>query len=101
MTDLCKEINSFGKGIGNEARYRIIQSLTKGAKTVTELVTALKLSQPAVSQHLKTLKECCLVISERKGKEIYYQVNTEYTLQLLKTLVNDIQNSKSKKHNNN
>lgn len=96
MTDLCNEINSFGKGIGNEGRYRIIQSLTKGSKTVTELVTAVKLSQPAVSQHLKMLKECKLVLSERKGKEIYYEVNSEYTLHLLKSLVADIQKSKSK-----
>ena len=94
MSDLCNEINSFGKGIGNEGRYRIIQSLIKGAKTVTELVTSVRLSQPAVSQHLKTLKECKLVISKRNGKEIYYQINSEYTLQLLESLVKDIQKSK-------
>ena len=100
MSDLCNEINSFGKGIGNEGRYRIIQSLTKGAKTVTELVEAVTLSQPAVSQHLKTLKECKLVTSERNGKEIYYQINSEYTLQLLESLVKDIQKSKEQKEIN-
>ena len=38
MTDLCKEINEFGKGIGNKSRYRILEALLKGRKTVGELV---------------------------------------------------------------
>jgi ArsR family transcriptional regulator len=94
MTDLCKEINKFGKGIGNASRYRIIEALLKGRKTVNELTRIVKLSQPAVSQHLKTLKECDLVIDERRGKEVFYAVNTEYTLSLLKNLVNDMNRPK-------
>lgn len=96
MSDLCKEINKFGKGIGNEARYRILQSLLKGSKTVSEIVASVQLSQPAVSQHLKTLKESNLVLDEKKGKEVYYCINTTYTLELLTSLVKDIQ--KSSKH---
>jgi ArsR family transcriptional regulator, arsenate/arsenite/antimonite-responsive transcriptional repressor len=90
MSDLCKEINKFGKGIGNAARYRIIEALLKGRKTVNELTRIVKLSQPAVSQHLKTLKACDLVIDERSGKEVFYAVNTEYTLKLLRALVGDM-----------
>jgi len=96
MSDLCKEVNKFGKGIGNAARYRIIQALFSGPKTVGELTRTVKLSQPAVSQHLKTLKSCDLVIDERHGKEVLYAVNAEYTLMLLKNLINDM-NSPAKK----
>jgi DNA-binding transcriptional ArsR family regulator len=96
MSDLCKEINKFGKGIGNAARYRIIEALLKGRKTVNELTRIVKLSQPAVSQHLKTLKACDLVIDERSGKEVFYAVNTEYTLKLLHNLVNDMNKKKRK-----
>ena len=96
MSDLCKEINKFGKGIGNAARYRIIEALLKGRKTVNELTRIVKLSQPAVSQHLKTLKACDLVIDERRGKEVFYAVNTEYTLKLLHNLVNDMNKQKTK-----
>jgi ArsR family transcriptional regulator len=94
MSDLCKEINKFGKGVGNAARYRIIEALLKGRKTVNELTRIVKLSQPAVSQHLKTLKACDLVIDERRGKEVFYVVNTEYTLKLLHNLVNDMNKQK-------
>jgi ArsR family transcriptional regulator len=90
MTDLCNEINKFGKGVGNAARYRIIEALIPGEKTVGELARAVRLSQPAVSQHLKTLKACDLVIDERRGKEVFYAINTEYTLTLLTSLIADI-----------
>ena len=93
MTDLCKEINEFGKGIGNKNRYRIIQALLRGRKTVGELVTLVKLSQPAVSQHLKTLKGSGLVIDERRGQEVFYSVNAEYLLELLKNLSDQVKKS--------
>lgn len=96
MTDLCKEINKFGKGIGNTARYRILQALMKGRKTVSELVQIVRMSQPAVSQHLKTLKACNLVIDERRGQEVFYAINTEYTLMLLQNLVSDIDKHRRK-----
>ncbi len=96
MSGLCKEINKFGKGVGNATRYRIIEALLKGRKTVNELTRIVKLSQPAVSQHLKTLKACDLVIDERRGKEVFYVVNTEYTLKLLHGLVNDMNRQKKK-----
>jgi ArsR family transcriptional regulator len=99
MSDLCNEINKFGKGIGNAARYRIIEALIKEPKTVNELTRIVKLSQPAVSQHLKTLKACDLVIDERRGKEVFYTVNTEYTLTLLMSLVNDMNKQKKKPPN--
>jgi ArsR family transcriptional regulator len=101
MSDLCKEINKFGKGIGNTARYRIIEALINGRKTVSELTRIVKLSQPAVSQHLKTLKACDLVIDERRGKEVFYAVNTEYTLKLLKSLISDMNKPKGRKKTKN
>ncbi len=94
MTDLCKEIEKLGKGIGSVPRYRILQALMKGRKTVNELVQIVKLSQPAVSQHLKTLKSCALVIDERRGKEVSYAINTEYTVDLLKNLVHDFKKNR-------
>lgn len=87
MTDLCDAMERFGKGIGNTARYRIIEALLKGKKTVGELVRIVKLSQPAVSQHLKTLKTADLVIDERRGQEVFYAVNTGHILSLLKSFV--------------
>lgn len=96
MSKLCDEVQKFGKGIGNASRYGIVQALFKGPKTVGELVKAVKLSQPAVSQHLKVLKESGIVVDERQGQEIVYSLNTEHVLNLLKNLVTEV--SKEKKH---
>ncbi|MCL4400295.1 metalloregulator ArsR/SmtB family transcription factor [Patescibacteria group bacterium] len=99
MLCLCNEIEEFGKGIGNSSRYRIIEALLNGRKTVGELVKIVKLSQPAVSQHLKVLKSCRLVVDEKRGKEIFYDFNSEYALHLLKNLALDVKKQKSKKQN--
>jgi DNA-binding transcriptional ArsR family regulator len=90
----CEDIEKFGKGIGNASRYAIVEELLKGSKTVSEIVAAVHQSQPAVSQHLKTLKETGLVSDERKGQTIHYSLNTEHMLKLLTTLSKDVQKCK-------
>jgi DNA-binding transcriptional ArsR family regulator len=82
MTDLCNEIEKFGKGLGSTSRYRIAEALFNGPKTVSQIVKKVRQTQPAVSQHLKTLKACGLVKSHREGKEIVYELDTAYTLNL-------------------
>ncbi len=94
MTDLCNEIEKFGKGIGNTSRYRIVEGLFKGPRTVGQLVKAVKQSQPLVSQHLKILKSNGIVIDERRGKEVYYSLNAGYIVKLLKGLASEINRHK-------
>lgn len=96
MSDLCSEVEKFGKGIGNTSRYRIVEALCKGPKTVSELVKIVKQSQPAVSQHLKTLKASTIVTDTRHGQEVVYSLNTEYVLTLLKNLTNEVRKDKKK-----
>ncbi len=97
MTTLCDEINKFGKGIGSAPRYRIVEALFSGGKTVSELVKKTKLSQPLVSQHLKILKETGLVTDERQGQEVRYTLDTEHMFDLLKRLTTEVRAHKPKK----
>lgn len=90
MTDLCKEIARMGKGLGNENRYRILEVLMKGPRTVGEIAARVSLAQPAVSQHLKVLKEAELVADERSGQEVYYSLNVAYMAGLLHKLAQDV-----------
>ena len=96
MTDLCKQINKFGKGIGHATRYRILEALMKGQKTVGDIAKMVDVSQPVASQHLKVLKESDLVLDTKVGKEVYYGINTEQTLTLLTALVKDLEKKKVK-----
>ena len=97
MTDLCEAMNKFGKGIGSTPRYRIVEVLFSGPKTVGELADKTKQSQPLVSQHLRVLKETGLVQDERQGQEVLYTLNVEHTIRLLKRLSEELKPKKKRK----
>ena len=97
MSDLCDAINKFGKGIGSPPRYRIVEALFSGPKTVSELAKKTKQSQPLVSQHLRVLKETGLVRDERQGQEVFYTLNAEHTIRLLKRLSEELKPKKKRK----
>ena len=90
MSELCKEMARLGKGIGNENRYRVLETLMSGQLTVSEVAHKVKLPQPAVSQHLKILKSADLVSDERRGKEVFYSINVAYMTNLLKKLATGV-----------
>jgi DNA-binding transcriptional ArsR family regulator len=90
MSDLENEMEKLGKGIGNANRYRVLEALLKGSKTVNEIVAIVGLSQPLVSQNLKVLKSANLVEDERNGQEVYYSVNVSYMTLLLKKLTQSV-----------
>lgn len=96
MYDLCDAMQKFGKGIGNASRYRIVEALGKGPKTVNQLAHAVKLAQPAVSQHLKVLRESGIVTDERCGKEVRYSLDTPHILGLLTSLSKEVGKPKKK-----
>lgn len=92
MPGPCQAMEKFGKAIGNASRFRILEALFAGRKTVGELVRHVGLSQPAVSQHLKTLKEGDLVRNERRGQEILYAVNSGHVLEVIRDLALRLRN---------
>lgn len=94
MSDLCKEIAAMGKGIGNENRYRVLETLMKRSLSVGDVARKTGLSQPVVSQHLKVLKSAQLVEDERQGQEVLYSVNVSYMASLLKKLATNLPDKK-------
>lgn len=71
-----KIVESF-KALGEENRIRIVQMLCKEEMCVCELIEKLKLSQSAVSHHVKILKQAGLINDRRRGKWIFYSLNRE------------------------
>ena len=96
MSDLCKEIAKMGKSLGNENRYRILEALMNGPRTVGEIALKTGFAQPAVSQHLKVLKSGNLVRDARKGQEVYYSINVSYMADLLKKLTMSVERGQQK-----
>ncbi|MGV9710340.1 ArsR/SmtB family transcription factor [Gordonia sp. NPDC003424] len=62
------------RALASPTRIAIVLSLRESAQCVHELVGALELSQPLVSQHLRVLKDAGVVRGERNGREIVYEL---------------------------
>ena len=63
--------------LGDPSRQAIIDCLSDGPRPVGELAALLPLSRPAVSQHLKVLKDVGLVLDRKDGTRRLYQVDPE------------------------
>ncbi len=63
--------------IGDSTRMAIFQKLASGPLPVNELARNLPVSRPAVSQHLRVLKNAGLVIDSKAGTRRYYQLSPE------------------------
>lgn len=62
------------KVLGSEPRLVLLLLLDSQPRPVGALVEASGMSQPLVSQHLRTLRQANLVKASRSGKEVLYQV---------------------------
>ena len=63
--------------LGDSTRMAIFQRLSAGPIAVNELARMLPVSRPAVSQHLKVLKDAGLVTDSKAGTRRLYQLNPE------------------------
>lgn len=62
------------KTLSNPIRLEIINLLRDKERSVNELVKLAKISQSNISQHLTILRQNNLVLTKRKGKNIYYKL---------------------------
>jgi DNA-binding transcriptional ArsR family regulator len=63
--------------LGDATRRAIFERLAAGPRSVGEIHKGMPISRPAVSQHLKVLKEAGLVTDRGEGTRRYYQANPE------------------------
>jgi DNA-binding transcriptional ArsR family regulator len=61
--------------MADRTRRAIVMELIDGERTVGELADALPVSQPAVSQHLKVLKQVGVVSDRAEGTRRIYRLN--------------------------
>jgi len=74
------------KLLANESRLQILCALASGERSVGELNAQINLSQSALSQHLKRLRQDCLVDTRRASQTIYYSLRKSDALRLIETL---------------
>ncbi len=72
------------QALGDTSRVRIVWSLSHGEISVGALAETLAMSQPAVSHHLRTLRNLHLVNARKQGREVFYRLDDEHIDRLLK-----------------
>ena len=71
------------KCLADENRFRIIQLLSQRKYCVRALSKELGISEPAVSQHIRLLKNAGLLeIGDKNGYHIHYEVNKNHLMLL-------------------
>ncbi|MCS6777355.1 MAG: metalloregulator ArsR/SmtB family transcription factor, partial [Chloroherpetonaceae bacterium] len=75
--------DTLARALAEPTRRAILENLRLGKKTVTELVRATRRKQPNLSNHLARMREQGLVSAERRGRQVYYSLNTPYADVLL------------------
>lgn len=88
--ELEREVNQlhaeFCAGLADPKRILIIYALSEGPLNVGDLAESLHLSQPAVSRHLKVLRERGMVIGSRFGPSVEYRIGDPRLIEALDLL---------------
>jgi DNA-binding transcriptional ArsR family regulator len=70
------------RALGDDTRRQIFERLADKPRSVSELARGLKVTRPAVSQHLKVLREAGLVSDRAQGTSRIYQIDPQGLAQI-------------------
>ncbi|HEC13554.1 MAG TPA: transcriptional regulator [Acidiferrobacteraceae bacterium] len=77
----------FFAALGDTYRQQIVLIFEPNEELcVNEIANMFSLSRPAISHHLKVLRDAQLLVCEKRGKEVYYSVNYSYCADVLKSV---------------
>jgi ArsR family transcriptional regulator len=81
---LDEEIHLFLKALASEKRQEMMfLFLEKGEITVNEVAERIGIGQSTASEQLAILKRAGILLSRKKGKEVYYYPNKSNVMKLL------------------
>ncbi|HEY0759680.1 MAG TPA: metalloregulator ArsR/SmtB family transcription factor [Acidisarcina sp.] len=67
---------------GDRTRLAILESLARAPQAVVDLASRFPISRPAVSQHLRILKDARLILSARDGRRTVYRADPDALAEL-------------------
>ena len=72
-----KRRGKYFKALGDETRQRMLSLLVDREMCVCELTTALEMTQPTTSHHLKILEDAGIIQSVKDGTWVFYSVKNK------------------------
>ena len=78
------DLNRIFSIFADSTRIRIICAIQDGELTVSDICSALEMSQPAISHQLRILKDARIVRSRRDGRNILYSLDDSHVVAILR-----------------
>jgi ArsR family transcriptional regulator len=75
------------KAVADETRLRILVGLSATELCVCDLAALTNVSESAVSHGLRFLREANLVVSDKRGRVVYYRLADDHVRQLLSSVL--------------
>jgi DNA-binding transcriptional ArsR family regulator len=79
--------NQAFRALADETRREILRLLRDGPLTSGAIAGRFESSWPTISRHLSVLRDAGLVVTERRGQEIRYELNTSVFQDLIQHLI--------------
>lgn len=76
--------------LGDPSRLRLFWMLCHCEECVTDIAEMMDMTSPAVSHHLRVLKNCGLIDSRRDGKEVYYKASSGTKARLMHNMIEQV-----------
>ncbi len=86
-TEHMDRVTDTFKALSNPIRIAIVRELSTGPRAVHQLVEALGVAQPRVSEHLAILRGVRLVAAVREGRTVTYHLVDEHVAHIVEDAV--------------
>jgi ArsR family transcriptional regulator, nickel/cobalt-responsive transcriptional repressor len=87
----ARDVAAAMQALAAPSRVLILGRLRAGPSTVGELAASAGMSQPAVSQQLRVLRHLGLVVGERRGRNVVYELHDDHVSSLLDEAVHHVE----------
>ena len=81
------------KVLGDTTRIRILDALSRSELCVYDLASRIGLTESAVSHQLRLLRDSRIVRTRRNGRQIFYSLDDQHIVELLRLAVTHVQES--------
>ena len=86
-----KQITRFFTAMGDPIRLQIALLLRDKPLNVGDIADQFEISRPAISHHLRVLKDANILDSEKSGQEVYYTLNKEFIAHELRAMAEKLE----------
>jgi DNA-binding transcriptional ArsR family regulator len=85
LPESWERFSRFFSALGDTTRQQILLMFEPGEEIcVNNIARLFKISRPAISHHLKVLRNAELLVCEKRGKEVYYRINHTYCTEVMR-----------------